>query len=66
MKQKKCKNKQYQRNLPEGYKYKYCENCRNEQVKQMKKGSKVLGVFLAMGSVVLTVAIKGNINLRKK
>lgn len=55
---KKCRNKKCQRYLPEGYKYKYCENCRNKHIKGIKDtGKTVLGVVVA-----LTFAARGKIN----
>ena len=55
--EKKCKNKKCQRILPEGYKYKYCENCRNEQAGKTKNGIK-LGVSI-LGSAALFIVTKG-------
>lgn len=58
----KCKNKKCQRLLPEGYKHKYCENCRNEQVKRIKDtGKAVAGVAV----FALTIVTKGRINTKK-
>ena len=52
--EKKCKNKKCQRSLPEGYKHKYCENCRNEQVKRIKDtGKAALGVVVLVGGTAL-------------
>lgn len=64
--EKKCKNKKCQRPLPEGYKYKYCENCRNEQIKRIKDTSKAaLGVIVLVGGTVLSIATKGKTNSKK-
>jgi len=50
---KKCKNKKCQRTLPEGYKHRYCENCRNEHTKRVKDiGKAALGMAVLMGTVV--------------
>lgn len=58
----KCKNKKCQRILPEGYKHKYCENCRNEKAHTAKNVAKgVGGALLTVGGIVLTVVTKGNI-----
>jgi RNA polymerase subunit RPABC4/transcription elongation factor Spt4 len=47
MEQLKCKN--CGRVLPEGYKYKYCENCRNVQADAAKKGiAAILGTALSL------------------
>jgi len=57
---RKCKNKKCQRPLPDGYKYKYCENCRNEHAKRVKDAGKaVLGCVGAVGSIAIAVVIKG-------
>lgn len=57
-----CKNKKCKRLLPAGYKHKYCENCRNEHVKQIKDvGKAVAGVTV----FVVGAALKGKINHRK-
>lgn len=63
MEQKQCKNKKCQRVLPDGYKHKYCENCRNEQAKKIRNGVKgALGFALSVGLVVVT---KGKISSKK-
>ncbi len=55
---KKCKNKKCQRPLPEGYKHKYCENCRNEQAQKTRNFGKVaLGVVATTGSIALAIII---------
>ncbi len=57
---KKCKNKKCQRPLPEGYKHKYCENCRNEHIKRIKDAGKaVVGVAIFVVGTALTIASKG-------
>lgn len=58
-----CKNKKCQRPLPEGYKHKYCENCRNKQVNRIKDAGKAVAVFV--GGTALTIATKGRINPKK-
>jgi len=66
MMNKKCKNKKCQKSLPEGYKHKYCENCRNEQVKKIKNAGKIaLTVVGIVGSAVITVVTKGKYNSKK-
>ncbi|MBB6698659.1 hypothetical protein [Clostridium algidicarnis] len=58
--EKKCKNKKCQRPLSEGYKHKYCENCRNEHVKRIKDAGKTaLGVAVFIGGTALTIVTKG-------
>lgn len=66
MKHRVCKNKKCQRPLPEGYKHKYCESCRNNQVKMVREtGKKVLGFVVMLGGVAVTVGTKGRINPKK-
>ena len=65
--QKHCKNKNCQRPLPEGYKYKYCEHCRSERAQQIKRAGKAaLGVVVMVGGTAVTVLTKGKINPNKK
>ena len=65
--EKKCKNKKCQRILPDGYKHKYCENCRNEQAQRVKKiGKRTLGAALFIGGTIVTVATKGTIKPNNK
>ena len=60
METKKCKNKKCQRPLPKEYKYKYCENCRNEQVNSVKKVFKnIVGTGALLLGAILTRNIKG-------
>lgn len=67
METKYCKNKKCKRPLPEGYKHKYCENCRSKQAEDVKKGGVgLLGVLGLVGTVVLTVATKGKFNPKEK
>ncbi|WP_073993926.1 hypothetical protein [Parasporobacterium paucivorans] len=62
----KCKNKKCQRPLPDSYKHKYCENCRNEHVKRIKDAGKaVAGVVVLVGAPVLAFVTKGKINPKK-
>lgn len=64
---KRCKNKKCQKILPEGYKYHYCENCRNEHVRAAKNiGKGVISVAFLVGGTAVSIATKGKINLRKK
>ena len=58
-----CKNKKCMKPLPEGYKHKYCEACRNNHAEAAKNALK--GVVATAGtalSVVVVVATKGKIN----
>ena len=59
METKKCKNKKCQRPLPKEYKYKYCENCRNEQVNSVKQIIKDVGSGVLDLGAILTRNIKG-------
>lgn len=66
METKNCKGKKCQRPLPKGYKHRYCENCRNEQIKQIKDAGKAtLGLVVLVGSTALTVVTRGKINIKK-
>lgn len=65
--EKKCKNKKCQRILPEGYKYKYCENCRNKQVQNVKNiGTSVIGATVVVGSLVISIITKGKFDPKGK
>lgn len=65
MSQKQCKK--CKRSLPDGYKYKYCENCRNERTKQVRNiGKTALGVAVMVGGTTVTILSKGKINPNKK
>ena len=60
MEVKKCRNKNCERLLPKGYKYKYCENCRNKRVKFIKdSGKKIAGFLFLVGGTALTIGKKG-------
>lgn len=66
MEQKLCKNKKCQRELPTTYKHKYCENCRNKRAGRVKEiGTSVAAFGFATASIVVTVATKGNVKLKK-
>lgn len=62
MNQKRCKK--CQRPLPDGYKYKYCENCRNKQVDDVKTGIKAFvgGIVLAAVPIIAKVTKGRNQN----
>lgn len=63
---RKCKNKKCQRPLPEGYKHKYCENCRNEYIKRIKDAGKaVVGVAILVGGAALNIVINEKNNSKK-
>ena len=59
MESNKCKNKKCQRLLPEGYKHKYCESCRNQQTNFIKNTGKAVGVAALAAIAIIT---KGKIN----
>lgn len=59
---KKCKNKKCMRTLPESYKHKYCENCRNDHVKMVKDAGKAVA---GIGVLMIGVITKGKINIKK-
>ena len=65
--EKKCRNKKCQRILPDGYKHKYCENCRTEQAQKAKNfGKGGLGVVATVGSIALAIITKGKIDPKGK
>lgn len=51
------------RNLPEKYKYKYCEFCRTQKAEKAKTVLKSAGAVVA--SIALVVVTKGKINPKK-
>lgn len=64
MENKVCKK--CQKPLPEGYKHKKCESCRNEQVQGVKNGLKAaVGVAGAVASFAIVVVTKGKVNPKK-
>lgn len=64
MENKVCKKCQKQ--LPEGYKHKKCESCRNAQVQGVKNGLKALvGVAGVVVSFMLLVVTIGKVNPKK-
>lgn len=57
----KCKNKKCQRLLPKGYKYKYCESCRNEQAQRVKRfGEGALGLAAIVGGIAIATTGKND------
>lgn len=64
MEMNKCKSKKCQRGLPEGYKHRYCEHCRNKYAKRTKDGIKAVGGVV--GSFALLVLTKGKFDSRGK
>jgi len=60
MEAKQCKK--CGRPLPENYKHKKCENCRNQEAKAWKDSGKVaLGVAALIGSAAISIVTKGKI-----
>lgn len=60
-----CKNKNCQKPLPEDYKHKYCEACRNKRFDKIKDGTKVALSLVALfvgGSGLITKGISENID----
>lgn len=58
-----CKNKKCHKELPIGYKHKYCEACRNMHAQTAKNIVKGVGGTLGL---VVTIATLGKINPRNK
>lgn len=64
MENKVCKK--CQKPLPEGYKPKKCEACRNAQVQSVKNGLKATaGAAGAIASIVVVIVTKGKVNPKK-
>lgn len=62
----KCKNKKCQKILPEGYKYKYCEACRNRHAQAAKNVLKGFGAGVgALGGFAVTMIFGGKINPKR-
>ena len=62
MENKVCKNKKCLKPLPEGYKHKYCEACRNQQAQKVKK---VARVAVSVAGVAVTIVTAGKVNPKK-
>ena len=64
MENKVCKK--CNRPLPEGYKHKKCESCRNQQVQCLKNGLKAaVGVAGTVASFAAVIVTKGKVNPKK-
>ena len=64
MENKVCKK--CQKPLPEGYKHKKCEACRNVQVQNVKNGLKAtVGAVGAIASITVVIVTKGQIKPKK-
>ena len=53
MEEKRCKNKKCMKLLPDDYKYKYCEACRNERASKVKKVC--TGMVTLAGAAIVAV-----------
>lgn len=62
MENKVCKK--CQKPLPEGYKHKKCESCRNAQVQDVKNGLKAVARVVGVVAVVWSLQ-KGKVNPKK-
>ena len=52
--------------LPEGYKHKKCEACRNAQVQGVKNGLKATaGAVGTIASIAVVIVTKGKVNPKK-
>ena len=66
MESRKCKTKGCPHTIPADSKYKYCEGCRDKQVKGFKGAlGTVAAVAGTIGTVVVAIATKGKVNLKK-
>ncbi len=58
--------KKCSRELPNNYKHKYCENCRNMQIKAIKNaGATALSLAVLVGGTAITIITNGKINPKK-
>ena len=66
MENKVCKNKKCLKPLPEGYKHKHCEACRNQHAQKVKNGLKVAaGIAGTAACFAVTIVTAGKINPKK-
>ena len=66
MENKVCKNKNCMKPLPVGYKYKYCEACRNQQAQKVKNGLKsAVGIVGTAACFAITIVTAEKINSKK-
>lgn len=66
MENKVCKNKKCLKPLPIGYKHKYCEACRNQQVQKVKKGLKTaVGIAGSAACFAVTIVTTGKVSPKK-
>ena len=54
-----CKNKKCQKVLPDDYKYKYCEACRNQQAQTAKTALKRIGTGVGIATSIAVAVITG-------
>lgn len=61
-----CKNKKCRKVLPEGYKHRYCEACRNKHAQTAKNTLKGIGAgATALASVAVVIVSRGKINSKR-
>lgn len=61
-----CKNKNCLKSLPDEYKHKYCEACRNQQAQKVKNGLKAAaGLAGTVACFAVTIVTAGKINPKK-
>lgn len=58
-----CKNKKCQKVLPDGYKHKFCEACRNKYAQTAKN---VLACAATVASLAVVIGTGGKINPKDK
>lgn len=61
-----CKNKKCQKVLPEGYKHRYCEACRNKHAQTTKNVLKAIGAGVTTVASVAIVIVTGEKNNPEK
>ncbi len=61
-----CKNKKCKKILPEGYKHRYCEACRNKHAQNARNAVKGVGAAAAgLAGVAVLVVTGGKVNIKK-
>lgn len=61
---RKCKNEECQCTLPEGWKYKFCADCRKARAE--RRNQTLTDLLCAPGVVAMKIATRGNRNYEQK
>ncbi len=54
-----CKNKNCRKVLPEGYKYSYCEACRNDRAHATKVIGKIGSALVGVAACLVGIVVSG-------